>query len=105
MDPVDAVRGLCAEDPAKSPPPTTPVGIDNLGYLDPETWPNHFKRTCVVESVIAGLFPDVAGGDVGGREVVVRLRVAHGREDGGYRVSLLIERYLSGSKSNGSFGL
>ena len=44
--------------------------------------PNHFKRTCVVESVIAGLFPDVAGGDVGGREVVVRLRVAHGREDG-----------------------
>ena len=75
-------------------------------YLDPETWPNHFKRTCVVESVIAGLFPDVAGGDVGGREVVVRLRVAHGREDGrGYRVSILIERYLSGSKSNGSFAL
>ena len=67
-------------------------------------WPNHFKRTCVVESVIAGLFPDVAGGDVGGREVVVRLRVAHGREDGrGYRVSLLIDRYLSGSNFKWKF--
>ena len=54
------------------------------------------KRTCVFESVIAGLFPDVAGGDVGGREVVVRLGVTHGREDAEYRVSPLIERDESG---------